>query len=66
MFEKPMIHLYTCDACSLTVKEFEEMKREVESRVLANIAGVGDRILARLIHEHFSRFLILKHREEEE
>lgn len=56
----PEIRMYTCDAESLTVEEYEALQREVMARIMADggtkNASVGDRILARLLYEHGPRY----------
>jgi hypothetical protein len=51
------IRLYFSDPCVLTVHEFEQMKRGVDSHIVANAVGVGDRVLYQLVREHFGRYL---------
>ena len=51
-----MIRMYTCDAEVLTTEEFEALEKEVMARAICNDVGVGERILARLISEHMSRY----------
>ena len=59
---KSEIHMYTCDPCCLTPKEFEELDREVTSRIVAGIAGQSERILGRLLQEHRGRYVQAKER----
>lgn len=50
------IRMGTCEAVILTVEEYEQLEREVRGRVLANDAGVSDRICLRLLEEHRYRY----------
>lgn len=55
MTEK-VIRFYFCDPCIVTHQEYEQIKRDVESRIFAGCAEAGDRVLAQLLLEHYSRY----------
>lgn len=46
------IRFYTMEPCILTTEEYERLSKEVRSRILAQDAGISDRILLKLLEEH--------------
>jgi hypothetical protein len=40
------------EPCILTTEEYERLSKEVRSRILAQDAGISDRILLKLLEEH--------------
>jgi hypothetical protein len=56
MFMEKVIRLYFCDPCIITADEYKQIKKDVESRYLANCSEVGDRVLAHLLVEHYGRY----------
>ena len=63
MSRKPVeavIRLYFCDPCILTTQQYEQVKKDVEARAIAGVSEVGDRVLAKLLLEHRSRYVEAK------
>lgn len=56
MSNEALIHMYTCEACTLTTEEFERLVKELTSNFMANDMTVVDRICCRLVYEHYSRY----------
>lgn len=56
----PLIRLYAYTPECLTWEEFEEVKRDVEARILAGCPERGDTILARLLLENMGRYYDVK------
>lgn len=51
-----VIRLHAYEPCIITTGEYEELQKEVQGRIFAGDAGVGDRILLKLLEEHHSRY----------
>lgn len=60
-----VIRLIAYEPCIITTQEYEELQKEVQGRVFAGIAGVGDRILLKLLEEHSSRYHLCVARNQE-
>lgn len=51
-----VIRMHAYQPSILTTNEFEQLLREVRGRVLADDAGVSDKILMRMIDENQGRY----------
>lgn len=51
-----VIRLHAYDPFIITTREYEGLLRELQSRALAGDLTLGDRIVAKLLHEHASRY----------
>lgn len=55
-----VIRLYFCDPCILTIEQYDQIKKDVEARIIAGCPEEGDRVLAHLLTEHRSRYFECK------
>ena len=54
---EPVIRLYFCDICTVTVEQFEQLQQEVTADAIADPDRASTRILAQLILEHRGRYV---------
>jgi hypothetical protein len=50
-----VIYFHSLSFC-VTTQEYEQMKRDVEARHMAGCTEIGDRLLAKLLLDHSSRY----------
>jgi hypothetical protein len=55
-----VIRLHAYDPFIITTREYEKLLGELQARTLAGDLTLGDRIVARLLHEHASRYFEAK------
>jgi len=61
---KREIRLHAYDPTIITAEEYEDLQKEVQSRILAGCAGISDRICLRLLEEHAWRYHEIRQIEE--
>ena len=55
-YGEAVIRLHAYDPFIITTKEYEGLLRELQARALAGDLTLGDRIVAKLLHEHAWRY----------
>jgi hypothetical protein len=51
-----LIMMRTIEPIALTHWEYEQVKKELESRAIADCPSIGDKILAKILLENYSRY----------
>lgn len=59
-----VIRLHAYDPFVITTREYEKLLGELQARAMAGDTTLGDRIVARLLHEHASRYFEAKEQNE--